>query len=47
VAICVLVATALYFCFERNTQAVRRIFKIRQKAVQPDGLLALDGSPRK
>ena len=27
VAICVLVATALYFCFERNTQAVRRIFK--------------------
>jgi peptidoglycan/LPS O-acetylase OafA/YrhL len=47
VAICVLVATALYFCFERNTQAVRRIFKTRQKAVQPDGLLALDGSPRK
>ena len=34
VAICVLVATALYFCFERNTQAVRRIFKTRRQVVQ-------------
>jgi len=47
VAICVLVATALYFCFERNTQAVRRLFKIRQKAAQVDGVLALGGSPKK
>jgi len=47
VAICVLVATAFYFCFERNTQAVRRIFKTRQTPARPDGALALNGLPKK